>query len=425
MNIFDQLLGDNQIPGFYRVKHTMDPSNVGDIAAAVHKALQRPGTLDRIRPGDSVCLTAGSRDVANIDKIIRAVCDEVKSVGGKPFIIPAMGSHAGAIAEGQRRIIEGYGVTEEAMGAPIKASMETEVIGYSKDGLEIHIDKFANAADFIIPIGRIKAHTDFRGKVESGICKMLVIGMGKQHGAYQCHKLGFKAMASNVFEFASVIIDKKPNMFAIGTIENAYHNTCRIEAIPADKILEEEPPLLEYAKSRMAKIPFDQVDVLFVDESGKDISGAGMDPNVTGRSPVLGISRPFIQRIAVFDLTDASHGNFGGLGSADVTTQRLYKKIDFEQTYPNGITAAEPWSVRLPAVMPSDRTAMQFALRTATETDWEKGPRIVWLKNTLALSEFYISEALKPDADAMDNVEVVSDRLEVIFDEEGNVKEVR
>ena len=369
MNIFDQLLADNQIPKFVRVRHEMDHSHIDDIEGAVAQAMRREGTLDRIKPGDSVCITAGSRDVANIARIIRAICDQVKSVGAHPFIIPAMGSHAGAKAEGQRGIIEGYGVTEEAMGAPIRASMDTEVIAHSRSGLEIHLDKFANAADFLIPVGRIKAHTDFRGEVESGICKMLVIGMGKQHGAYQCHKLGFKSMAANVKEFAGAIIEKKPNMFAIGLIENAYHQTCRIEAIPAGRILEEEPPLLEYAKSRMAKVPFDQADILFVDETGKDISGAGMDPNV--------------------------------------------------------ITAAEPLAVRLPAVMPSDRTAMQFALRTATDCDWEKGPRIVWLKNTLSLSEFYISEALIPDAEALDNVTIVSEPMEVIFDEEGNVKELR
>lgn len=425
MSIFDQLLADNEIPRFVRVRHEMDHSHIEDIPAAVAEALKREGTLDQIRPGNTVCITAGSRDVANIDKIIRAVCDEVKAVGGKPFIIPAMGSHAGAQAEGQRGIIEGYGVTEEAMGAPIKASMETEVLGYSKDGLEIHIDKYANAADYIIPIGRIKAHTDFRGPVESGICKMLVIGMGKQHGAYQCHKLGFNNMAKNVMEFADVIIQKKPNMFAIGLIENAYHQTCRIAAIPADKILEEEPPLLEYAKKRMAKIPFERADILFVDEAGKDISGAGMDPNITGRSPVLGISAPYFQRIAVFDLTDKSHGNFGGLGSADVSTQRLYQKIDFEQTYPNGITSAEPISVKLPVIMPSDKTAMQFALRTATDTDWETGPKIVWLKNTLSLSEFYISEALVGEASRLDNVEIVSGPKDVIFDETGAVKELK
>lgn len=425
MNIFDELLEDNKIPGFFRVRHEMDHSHIEDIPAAVAKALEREGTLDQIRPGNTVCITAGSRDVANIDKITRAVCDQVKAVGGKPFIIPAMGSHAGANAMGQKGIIEGYGVTEEAMGAPIKASMETEVLAYSKDGLEIHIDKYANAADYIIAVGRVKAHTDFRGPVESGICKMLVIGMGKQHGAYQCHKLGFKNMAANVMEFAGAIIEKKPNLFALGLIENAYHQTCRIEAVPASKILEEEPELLNYAKSRMAKIPFEQADILFVDETGKDISGAGMDPNITGRSPVLGISAPYFQRIAVFDLTDKSHGNFGGLGSADVTTQRLYKKIDFEQTYPNGITSAEPIAVKLPVVMPNDRNAMQFALRTATDCDWKKGPRIVWLKNTLSLSEFYISEALAKDVTGQEHVEIVSGPLEVVFDEEGAVKELR
>lgn len=422
MNIFDELLEDNKIPRFFRVRHEMDHSHVEDIPAAVAKALEREGTLDQIRPGDTVCVTSGSRDVANVDVITRAVCDQVKAVGGKPFIIPAMGSHAGANAEGQKGILAGYGITEETMGVPIRASMETEVLAYSKDGLEIHIDKYANAADYIIAVGRIKAHTDFRGPVESGICKMLVIGMGKQHGAYQCHKLGFKSMAANVMEFAGAIIEKKPNLFALGLIENAYHETCRIEAVPAARILEEEPGLLEYAKSRMARIPFERADILFVDETGKDISGAGMDPNITGRSPVLGISAPYFQRIAVFDLTDKSHGNFGGLGSADVTTRRLYEKVDFEQTYPNGITSAEPISVKLPVIMPNDRNAMQFALRTATDCDWQKGPRIVWLKNTLSLSEFYISEALREDAKKLENVEIVSGPLEVVFDEEGAVK---
>ena len=424
MNIFDELLEDNKIPRFFRVRHEMDHSHVEDIPAAVAKALEREGTLDQIRPGDTVCVTSGSRDVANVDVITRAVCDQVKAVGGKPFIIPAMGSHAGANAEGQKGILAGYGITEETMGVPVRASMETEVLAYSKDGLEIHIDKYANAADYIIAVGRIKAHTDFRGPVESGICKMLVIGMGKQHGAYQCHKLGFKSMAANVMEFAGAIIEKKPNLFALGLIENAYHETCRIEAVPAARILEEEPGLLEYAKSRMARIPFEQADILFVDETGKDISGAGMDPNITGRSPVLGISAPYFQRIAVFDLTDKSHGNFGGLGSADVTTRRLYEKVDFEQTYPNGITSAEPISVKLPVIMPNDRNAMQFALRTATDCDWNRGPRIVWLKNTLSLSEFYISEALREDAKKLENVEIVSGPLEVVFDEEGAVKEL-
>lgn len=425
MNIFDQLLADNQIPKFVRVRHEMDHSHIDDIEGAVAQAMRREGTLDRIKPGDSVCITAGSRDVANIARIIRAICDQVKSVGAHPFIIPAMGSHAGAKAEGQRGIIEGYGVTEEAMGAPIRATMDTEVIAHSKSGLEIHLDKYANAADFLIPVGRIKAHTDFRGEVESGICKMLVIGMGKQHGAYQCHKLGFKSMAANVKEFAGAIIEKKPNMFAIGLIENAYHQTCRIEAIPAGASSRRSRPC--WTMPRAAWRRSRSIRPISCSSTRRARTSAARAWIRTSRAVLRSSAsaRPFFQRIAVFDLTDKSHGNFGGLGSADVTTQRLYRKIDFEQTYPNGITAAEPLAVRLPVIMPSDRTAMQFALRTATDCDWSKGPRIVWLKNTLSLSEFYISEALLPDAEALDNVTVVSEPMDVIFDEEGNVKELR
>lgn len=419
MNIFDQLLADNQIPKFVRVRHEMDHSHIDDIEGAVAQAMRREGTLDRIKPGDSVCITAGSRDVANIARIIRAICDQVKSVGAHPFIIPAMGSHAGAKAEGQRGIIEGYGVTEEAMGAPIRASMDTEVIAHSRSGLEIHLDKFANAADFLIPVGRIKAHTDFRGEVESGICKMLVIGMGKQHGAYQCHKLGFKSMAANVKEFAGAIIEKKPNMFAIGLIENAYHQTCRIEAIPAGRILEEEPPLLEYAKSRMAKVPFDQADILFVDETGKDISGAGMDPNVTGRSAQNGISRPFAERIVARDLTDEAHHNATGMGNADVTTRRLFDKIDMEQTYPNSLTSRDINGFRIPIVMENDDLAIRFALHTITGANAASGYRAMWIRDTNHVQTFYVTERLLADTAAMPWLRTDGVALRPVFGSDG------
>lgn len=419
MNIFDQLLADNQIPKFVRVRHEMDHSHIDDIEGAVAQAMRREGTLDRIKPGDSVCITAGSRDVANIARIIRAICDQVKSVGAHPFIIPAMGSHAGAKAEGQRGIIEGYGVTEEAMGAPIRASMDTEVIAHSKSGLEIHLDKFANAADFLIPVGRIKAHTDFRGEVESGICKMLVIGMGKQHGAYQCHKLGFKSMAANVKEFAGAIIEKKPNMFAIGLIENAYHQTCRIKAIPAGRILAEEPPLLEYAKSRMAKVPFDQADILFVDETGKDISGAGMDPNVTGRSAQNGISRPFAERIVARDLTDEAHHNATGMGNADVTTRRLFDKIDMEQTYPNSLTSRDINGFRIPIVMENDDLAIRFALHTITGANAASGYRAMWIRDTNHVQTFYVTERLLADTAAMPWLRTDGVALRPVFGADG------
>lgn len=305
------------------------------------------------------------------------------------------------------------------MGAPIRASMDTEVIAHSRSGLEIHLDKFANAADFLIPVGRIKAHTDFRGEVESGICKMLVIGMGKQHGAYQCHKLGFKSMAANVKEFAGAIIEKKPNMFAIGLIENAYHQTCRIEAIPAGRILEEEPPLLEYAKSRMAKVPFDQADILFVDETGKDISGAGMDPNVTGRSAQNGISRPFAERIVARDLTDEAHHNATGMGNADVTTRRLFDKIDMEQTYPNSLTSRDINGFRIPIVMENDDLAIRFALHTITGANAASGYRAMWIRDTNHVQTFYVTERLLADTAAMPWLRTDGVALRPVFGADG------
>lgn len=426
MSIFEALLQHDHVPNFYRVENTRSAPKLEDVAAETRRVMQESGTLEQLKPGQSVCIAAGSREIANIALIVRTVCEVVSEHGAEPFIIPAMGSHAGAQAEGQKKILADFGITEKYTGAPIRSSMETVQVGVTKPhGFPARIDRYAAEADWIIPIGRIKPHTDIRGPIQSGILKMIVIGMGKQFGADICHAEGFPSMSQNIVEIGLEIIANTNILCGMASMENGYHETYRVVAVAPDKILETEKELLPDAAAQLFGIPYEKLDLLIVDWIGKNISGAGMDPNVTGRSPVLGISRPFFQRIAVFDLTDKSHGNFGGLGSADVTTQRLYRKIDFEQTYPNGITAAEPLAVRLPAVMPSDRTAMQFALRTATDCDWEKGPRIVWLKNTLSLSEFYISEALIPDAEALDNVTIVSEPMEVIFDEEGNVKELR
>lgn len=426
MSIFEALLQHDHVPNFYRVENARSAPKLEDVAAETRRVMQESGTLEQLKPGQSVCIAAGSREIANIALIVRTVCEVVREHGAEPFIIPAMGSHAGAQAEGQKKILADFGITEEYTGAPIRSSMETVQVGVTKPhGFPARIDRYAAEADWIIPIGRIKPHTDIRGPIQSGILKMIVIGMGKQFGADICHAEGFPSMSQNIVEIGLEIIANTNILCGMASMENGYHETYRVVAVAPDKILETEKELLPDAAAQLFGIPYEKLDLLIVDWIGKNISGAGMDPNVTGRSPVLGISRPFFQRIAVFDLTDKSHGNFGGLGSADVTTQRLYRKIDFEQTYPNGITAAEPLAVRLPAVMPSDRTAMQFALRTATDCDWEKGPRIVWLKNTLSLSEFYISEALIPDAEALDNVTIVSEPMEVIFDEEGNVKELR
>ena len=419
MNIFDQLLADNQIPKFVRVRHEMDHSHIDDIEGAVAQAMRREGTLDRIKPGDSVCITAGSRDVANIARIIRAICDQVKSVGAHPFIIPAMGSHAGAKAEGQRGIIEGYGVTEEAMGAPIRASMDTEVIAHSRSGLEIHLDKFANAADFLIPVGRIKAHTDFRGEVESGICKMLVIGMGKQFGADICHAEGFPSMSQNIVEIGLEIIANTNILCGMASMENGYHETYRVVAVAPDKILETEKELLPDAAAQLFGIPYEKLDLLIVDWIGKNISGAGMDPNVTGRSAQNGISRPFAERIVARDLTDEAHHNATGMGNADVTTRRLFDKIDMEQTYPNSLTSRDINGFRIPIVMENDDLAIRFALHTITGANAASGYRAMWIRDTNHVQTFYVTERLLADTAAMPWLRTDGVALRPVFGADG------
>lgn len=219
------------------------------------------------------------------------------------------------MSEGQQAILEHYGITEETVGAPIRSQMTTVCVGYTEKGVEVHMDKLAYEADFVIPINRIKAHTDFRGEYESGMIKMLAIGVGKQHGVEMCHRQGFWKMAENIVQFGSVILRTGKVPFGIASIENERHQCCKIIAIPEDKFLEEEPPLLAYAKSRMPRLPFEQADLLLVDQIGKDFGGTGMDPNVFGRSPFLGISKPWFERIVIFDLTEKSFGNSNGMGN--------------------------------------------------------------------------------------------------------------
>jgi hypothetical protein len=422
MSVFDEMLQDIRIPGFLKAVQTLPDEQIPDIGAAVFDTLDARGARGRIRAGSSVCIPVGSREIAHFPVIVKAVADYVLSCGAQPFIIPAMGSHGGATAEGQAEILRSYGITRDAVGAPVLSSMNTVEIGRTASGLPVHMDCYANDADFILPIGRIKPHTDFRGRVESGLCKMLTIGMGKQHGAYICHQLGFANMARNVWDISSVIVQKKPNIIALGILENSYHAPYRIIAVPGDCIHAEEPALLVQARALMGRLPFARADVLIVDEFGKDISGAGMDPNVTGRSPSLPPAEPYFHTIAVRDLTEKTHGNCAGIGSADVITRRVFDAIDYDATYQNAITAAEATATRIPNIMPNDNLAIRFAIRTAAPYDEEAGARVIWIKNTLSIHEFYISEALVKDAEGQTTL-AIPDRVprHIAFDARGNI----
>ena len=308
-NVVTALADTVALPRMVKVRQKLDHTNIPreEILGKVRQELLQCGMAQRIHKGDSIAITCGSRGVANIALIIKAIVDFVKKAGGEPFVFPAMGSHGGATAEGQREILTGYGVTEEYLGCPIRATMEVDQLGQTPDGMPVFIDRYAHAADGIILCGRVKAHTAFRGPYESGIMKMAVIGMGKQHGAQTVHRDGFKALGEMLPVIGKVILDNAKVLGALALVENAFDETCIISGMLKEEIMEKEPPLLKRSKEFLGKIFFDDIDVLVVDRIGKDISGDGMDPNITGRFAVPYVKgEKNVQHIAVLDLTEES-----------------------------------------------------------------------------------------------------------------------
>ncbi|MBR1820530.1 MAG: DUF2088 domain-containing protein [Clostridia bacterium] len=422
-DVFEQLLAGTRLPRFARAAYAIGRAEPMDIPRAMAEALRGRGVLRRVLPGMRVAITAGSREMGDMVPIFQSIVAEVKACGAEPFIVPSMGSHGGATAQGQRAVLEGYGLTEAALGCAIVSSMETVRIGDSASGLPVHIDRNAFEADGIVVVGRVKPHTDFRGRVESGLMKMMAIGLGKQHGANICHSMGFGRMAQNVWEFGSCVLEKANVLFAVSVIEDFYHHTLRLDAVPAERIPQEEPGLLEIARVQLPGLPFDDLDSLIVQEIGKDISGSGMDSNVTGRSPYLPPARPHVKSVAVLDITDKSHGNGTGLGLAEVTTRRAFEKFSFEATYPNAITSRGAEGCRIPVVMPSDRLAFKLAMRLSFSGQDPRAFRAVWIRNTLSLEQFHISEALLEEAVRDPAVTILSDPEELSFDSKGNLGE--
>ncbi len=417
MGVVKDLLKDVEIPKFYKVSNRMDDTHIEDVPQAVRDALKREGTLDRIKPGSTVCFTAASREIANSVVILRTFAEELKRIGATPYIVPAMGSHGGATAEGQKAILDHYGITEEACGCEIHATMETGKVGVSEEGLDVRLDAFALSCDYIVPVGRIKPHTDFHGKYESGIMKMLAIGLGKQYGASICHKRGWDLMPINVPSFGRTALKNANIPFAIGIVENAFHQTHTIRAIPNECVETEEPELLLLAKSLMASIPFEKVDVLMLEQIGKEISGDGMDPNVVGRAYNYK-DKPFIHRIGVLHLSPKTGSNFNGIGNADVTTRKVLEAGSFEETYPNAITSIITEYLRIPAVMDNDKLCLQMCLRTCP--DLGVPLKVFWTKDTLHMGEFYVSESMLADVEANPNLSTDGKLYELAFDQDDN-----
>ena len=423
MGMIADLLRPVPLPRMLPVRQKFDDTHIPDDALRAHilKELDRPEFAGRILPGREIAITGGSRGIHAIDIIIKSVVDFVKARGAVPFIVPAMGSHGGATAEGQREILAGYRITPETMGCEIRASMETVQIGMTETGLPVRIDAHAARSDGIILVGRVKPHTAFRGPYESGMMKMMAIGLGKQYGAEVIHAEGFHHFRERIPMFGSAILKNAPVIGGLAIVENAYDRPRIVKSLTPQEIIDEEPALLKKAYAWMPRILFDPIEVLLVDEMGKEFSGDGMDPNITGRFPVDFCSGGVkCQRLVCLDLTEASHGNACGVGLADVVTRRLYDKIDFETMYPNAITNTMTNVMKIPIVMENDRLALKLAVKCLNDVDKTR-PRIVHLKNTGDLEHIEISEALLPLAETMEDIEILGEPREIAFDAEGNM----
>lgn len=415
------LVKDVTVPRMFRVRQIFPRNKIEpeEIPGIIKKLLSEEKFSSQIKPGMKIAITAGSRGIANNALTTKCIADFIKSKGAQPFVVPAMGSHGGSNAAGQREILNGYGITEEYLQCPILSSMEVKKIGVNEEGTDVYIDKYAAESDGIVIGCRIKPHTAFRGPYESGIMKMMAIGLGKQYGAQVCHEAGFKHMAKNVPLFGKAIIRHAPVLFAVPTIENAYDETCKIVAVNADEIEETEPVLLKEAASYMAKILVDSCDVLIVDEIGKNYSGDGMDPNITGTfcSPYAtgGITA---QRVAVLDLSKETHGNGIGLGFSSATTKRVFDKLDLASMYPNAITCTVLGGVRIPIIMESDKEAIQVCIKSCNEIDKTR-PRVVRIPNSLHLEHIMLSEDYLEEIKGMETIEIESEPMDLPFDEDG------
>ena len=405
-----------ELPRVARIRQRFASARITDVSRAVHDALVGSDVASRIKPGARIALTAGSRGISHIEEIVAACAATLRNLGAEPFVVPAMGSHGGATAEGQAEVLAGYGITEERVGAPVRATLEVVEVGRTPAGVPVYMDRLAYEADGVLVCGRVKAHTAFKAPIESGLCKMLAVGLGKQRGAETMHASG---LAQTIPEAARVSLQSGKVVLGLAIVENAADEPYRIEAVPPERFHEADAALLHVSNSLLPRIPFDALDVLVVDWIGKNISGSGMDPNVIGMWRRLGGERkPDYKRIVVRDVTPESHGNAIGVGWADFTTLRLVDSIDHAAMEMNCITANAPDVARVPIARESDREAIELAIKTAAVS----GPvRLARVHSTLRLEELYVSEALLEEVRANPSVEILGEPAPMAFDAAGRL----
>jgi hypothetical protein len=407
------------LPKMVHVRQQFSTDQIDDLAGTIRAELTRVGLEKHVGPGMEVAITAGSRGITRIPEIIRTVADAVKAAGASPFIVPAMGSHGGAVAEGQASVLRDYGITEEATGAPVRATMDVVDVGTTANGATVFIDRNAFHADAVIVVARVKPHTSFRGPVESGLCKMIAVGLGKQKGAEQMHAHG---LGETIPQAAAIAIENSNIVMGLGVVENGYDQPHTIRAALAADIYAADKEMQTLSKTLLPRVPFDELDLLIVDVMGKNISGAGMDPNVIGLNRGMTMDRhPNYKRVLVRDLTPESHGNSVGIGHADFVTKRLADKINYYDLYMNALTANNPAVAKIPITLENDRVAIETAFKSAC-TDVAE-PRVARIYSTLHLEYLLLSEALIPAVRENPNLEILDAPYVWEFDGAGNLVE--
>lgn len=410
-------------PRMVRIRQTFEAQRLADVAGETAHQLKTLQLERKVRPGQTVAITVGSRGIANVAVITKAICDHVRELGATPVIIPAMGSHGGGTAEGQREIIESYGVTEDYTGAEIRSSMETVIVDTTSQGIPVYFDRNAYACDHVIVAGRVKPHTGFAGEIESGLHKMLLIGLGKHAGAKIYHRAildySFREIIASV---AAVVLEKCRVLCGVAVVENAYDETAFVEAVPPELFYEREKELLKLARKGMPRLPFREIGLLIVDEIGKDISGSGMDTNVIGRKfigkPDEGRDDVCCKRIFIRGLTEDTHGNACGIGLAEFTNRRTVEQMDVRATCINALTGGHPTAAAIPVTFETDREALEAALQTVG-LDEPENARVVQISNTLQVADVLVSEAYLPDIARRSDLEIVDGPFEMEFDRDG------
>lgn len=414
-------------PSITPLRQTAPQPRVADVAGETQARWLSSRLPERVHRGDRVAVAVGSRGIAHVDTIVRATLDVLRDLGTRPFVVAAMGTHGGATPEGQRQLLAGYGITEEKLRLPVRTEMATVRIGTNSWGEPVYWDKNAYEADAVVTISRIKPHTDFRGAYESGIVKMLVIGLGKRDGASQHHRWGYRGLRDMIPESSKVVLEKTRFIAGLAVLENAHEETALLRVLESDHLMQEEPKLLEQARAWMGRLPFEQLDLLVIGEIGKNYSGAGIDPNVVGRLLMEGQPEPAsprITRICALDLSPESHGNGTGVGIADLTTERLLAAIDPAPFRMNNLTSCFLWRSKLPFAFSTDRECIASGIATCWQPRLD-ALRMAIIPNTLEVDELWVSPALAAEVRTVPGLEPLGDPQSLPLDALGNLDQER